>query len=195
MPGRPNCTTAPISIISFLFTLALAPHLNKSMRPRLAALAMHDDCSFRDAEHFVLRQCEHIAVVRFDGPLFFANSSFLEDKITDRIMTMPKLRHILIVANSINDMDASGEETLSLDRGPGALSAGYDIIFSGVKENVLDTMHRTYFLEKIGTDHIFPLMATAVAAIHAEAHRDSKEVNCPLVTVCPIGAYRESKVK
>ncbi len=199
-----------ISIISFLFTLAFAPHLDKgimigvvlsllvflykSMRPRVAALAMHDDCSFRDAEHFGLRQCEHIAVVRFDGPLFFANSSFLEDKITERIMTMPKLKHILIVANGINDMDASGEEALSLivDR---VRSAGYDISFSGVKENVLDTMHRTHLLEKIGGDHVFPLMATAVAAIHAEAHRDSMEVNCPLVTVCPIGAYRESEVK
>jgi MFS superfamily sulfate permease-like transporter len=199
-----------ISIISFCFTLAFAPHLDKgimvgvvlslsvflykSMRPRVAALAMHDDCSFRDAEHFGLRQCEHIAVVRFDGPLFFANSSFLEDKITERTMTMPRLKHILIVANGINDMDASGEEALSLivDR---VRSGGYDISFSGVKENVLDTMHRTHLLEKIGKDHIFPLMATAVAAIHAEAHRDSAEVNCPLVTVCPIGAYRESEVK
>ncbi|MFH1035008.1 MAG: SulP family inorganic anion transporter [Pseudomonadota bacterium] len=199
-----------ISIISFCFTLAFAPHLDKgimvgvtlslmvflykSMRPKVAALAMHDDCSFRDAEHFGLRQCEHIAVVRFDGPLFFANSSFLEDKITERIMTMPRLKHILIAANGINDMDASGEEALSLivDR---VRSGGCDISFSGVKENVLETMHRTHLLEKIGTDHVFPLMATAVAAIHAEAHRDSSEVNCPLVTVCPIGAYRESEVK
>ncbi|MBI4797650.1 MAG: STAS domain-containing protein [Desulfarculus sp.] len=199
-----------ISIISFIFTLIFAPHLDKgimigvvlslgvflykSMRPKVAALAMHDDCSFRDAQHFGLRQCEHIAVVRFDGPLFFANSSFLEDKITERIMTMPGLRHILIVANGINDMDASGEEALSLivDR---VRSAGFDISFSGVKENVQETMRRTHLWEKIGDDHIFPLLATAVAAIHAEAHRNSSEVNCPLVTVCPIGAYRESEVK
>lgn len=198
-----------ISIISFIVTLAFAPHLDKgimvgvvlslgvflykSMRPTVAALAMHDDCSFRDADHFGLRQCEHIALVRFDGPLFFANSSFLEDKITERIMTMPRLKHILIVANGINDIDASGEEALSLivDR---VRSAGYDLSLSGVKENVLEAMRRTHLLEKIGDDHIFPLAAAAVAAIHAEAHRDSSEVNCPLVTACPLGAYRESEV-
>ncbi len=199
-----------ISIISFLATLAFAPHLDKgimigvvlslgvflykSMRPKVAALAMHEDCSLRDAEHFGLRQCEHIAVVRFDGPLFFANSSFLEDKITERIMTMPRLKHLLIVSNGINDMDASGEETLSLvvDR---VRAAGYKISFSGLKENVLQAMQRTHLLAKIGQENIFPLAAAAIAAIHADAHKGSDEKNCPLVTVCPLQAMQESEVR
>jgi MFS superfamily sulfate permease-like transporter len=198
-----------ISIISFLATLAFAPHLDKgimigvalslgvflykSMRPKVAALAMHEDCSLRDAEHFGLRQCRHIAVVRFDGPLFFANSSFLEDKITERIMTMPGLKHLLIVGVGINDMDASGEETLSLvvDR---VRAAGYRISFSVIKENVLEAMKRTHLYEKIGPENIYPLTATAIAAIHADAHRGSDEEDCPLVTVCRLDAVRENGV-
>jgi MFS superfamily sulfate permease-like transporter len=197
-----------ISVISFLATLAFAPHLDKgimigvvlslgvylykSMRPRVAALALHPDCSLRDAEHFGLRQCKHIAVVRFDGPLFFANASFLEDKIAERIQSMPQLRHILIVANGINDLDASGEETLSLlvDR---VRSAGYKISFSGVKENVLEAMQRTHLLAKIGPENVYPLAANAMAAIHADAHRGSDEQDCPLLTVCPLEAYRENQ--
>lgn len=113
--------------------LSLLMFLYKSMRPKVAALAMHNDCALRDAEHFQLRQCEHVAVIRFDGPLFFANASFLEDQIDERIRHMPNLKHILVVANGINDIDASGEEALSLviDR---VRSAGYDISFSHIKE-------------------------------------------------------------
>lgn len=174
--------------------LSLGVFLYKSMRPKVAALAMHEDCSLRDAEHCGLRQCEHIAVVRFDGPLFFANSSFLEDKITERIMTMPRLKHLLIVSTGINDMDASGEETLSLivDR---VRAGGYKISFSGVKENVLQAMQRTHLFAKIGQENIYPLAAAAIAAIHADAHKGSDEKNCPLVTVCPLEALHESEVR
>jgi SulP family sulfate permease len=194
-----------ISIITFVATLAFAPHLHegimmgvvlslvmflyKSMRPRVASLSMHDDCALRDAKHYNLRECEHVAVVRFDGPLFFANASFLEDQINERIQNMPNLRHILVVANGINDMDASGEDALSLivDR---VRSAGYEISFSHIKESVLDTMKRTHLLAKIGEDHVFPLASTAIAAIHQQAHFDSKEEACPLVTVCPLEQVR-----
>ncbi|MFZ5585672.1 MAG: SulP family inorganic anion transporter [Thermodesulfobacteriota bacterium] len=197
-----------ISVISFLATLAFAPHLDKgimigvvlslgvylykSMRPRVAALALHPDCSLRDAEHHHLRQCRHIAVVRFDGPLFFANASFLEDKIAERMESMPELRHILIVANGINELDASGEDTLSLlvDR---VRSAGYKISFSGIKENVLEAMERTHLLAKIGAENVYPLAAAAVEAIHADAHRGSDESDCPLLTVCPLEEYRENQ--
>jgi MFS superfamily sulfate permease-like transporter len=190
-----------ISIITFVSTLAFAPHLDKgimvgvvlslgmflykSMRPRVASLSMHEDCALRDAKHYNLRECEHVAVVRFDGPLFFANASFLEDQINERIQNMPNLRHILVVANGINDLDASGEDALSLivDR---VRSAGYDISFSHIKESVLETMKRTHLLAKIGEDHVFPLAATAIAAIHQQAHAGSDEEACPLVTVCPL---------
>jgi MFS superfamily sulfate permease-like transporter len=197
-----------ISVITFLATLAFAPHLDKgimigvalslgmflykSMRPRVANLAMHPDCSLRDADHHGLRQCKHIAVIRFDGPLFFANSSFLEDQINDRIKAMPQLRHLLVVSNGINDLDASGEEALSLivDR---VRAAGYRISFSHLKEKVLEAMDRTHLLTKIGPENIYPLAATAIAAIHAQAHRDSDERDCPLLTHCPLEAVSEGE--
>jgi len=190
-----------ISIISFVCTLAFAPHLEKgieigvvlslgvflykSMRPRVGELSMHDDRSYRDAEHCGLLECEHIALVRFDGPLFFANASYLEDRITELTASKPKLKHIVIVANGINDMDASGEEVLSLviDR---VRSAGYEISLSGVKESVLAVMKRTYLYEKIGGEHIFPTQAAAVESVHAEAHIGSDEKVCPLTIVCPV---------
>jgi SulP family sulfate permease len=188
-----------ISIISFVSTLAFAPHLDKgimigvalsllvflykSMRPTVHSLARAEDDALRCAATHGLQECAYVAMVRFDGPLFFANSSYLEDKIMEIMRTKENLRHIIIVSNGINDIDASGEETLSLlvDR---VRSAGVDISVSGVNESVMKVFQRTHLPEKIGTDHIFPTMEKAIDAVHEQTHRHSREQDCPLLTVC-----------
>lgn len=190
-----------ISIITFVCTLAFAPHLDKgimvgvvlsllvflykSMRPTVVSLSRHEDEAYRSSFEHQLEECRYVDLVRFDGPLFFANASHLEDKINDRLVTKRDLRHILIAANGISDMDASGEEALSLliDR---VRSAGVDISFSGVNEVVMAVFKRTHLYEKIGVDHIYPTMERAVCMVQEHAHRGGEEQNCPLTTVCRI---------
>jgi sulfate permease, SulP family len=189
------------AVVSFLATLIFAPHLDKGImigvalslghylyrntKPKVATLSMHPDCSLRDADRHGLKQCKYIAMIRFDGPLFFANTSYLEDRINERIMDMPDLRHVVIVAHGINELDASGEEMLSLmvDR---LRAAGLGLSFSGFKDNVLDVLERTHLYEKIGADNMYPTQAIALLAIHHKVHRSSDEDECPLVTVCQI---------
>jgi MFS superfamily sulfate permease-like transporter len=190
-----------IAIITFITTLAFAPHLDKgifvgvglsllvflykSMRPRVAILSKLSDGSFHDACTYDLKMCEHIAMVRFDGPLFFANATYLEDQIAELRLTMPELTHILIVATGIDDMDATGEGALSLivDR---IRSAGYEISFTGIKKNVLDVMKRTHLYEKIGPERFFPTQDLAVESIYKQAHRATGEKECPLILYCPV---------
>lgn len=189
------------SIVTFLCTLYTAPHLDKgimvgvglslamflykSMRPKVTTLSMYPDRSYRSAKDFGLKECRHIAMVRFDGALFYANAGHLEDRISELLLSKPELKHILIVANGINDMDASGEEMLSLivDR---LRSGGYDISMTGVNENVNAVMQRTHLLAKIGEENIFPTMGEAVEKIHARSHTRCGEDVCPLQTVCLI---------
>jgi SulP family sulfate permease len=130
-----------------------------------------------------LQECPYVTLVRFDGPLFFANASYLEDTITEIIRSKEGLNHILIVANGINDIDSSGEETLSLlvDR---VRSNGIDISMSGVNESVMEVFGRTHFLAKIGADHLFPTLEKAIVSIHESAHEHDPEANCPLLTAC-----------
>ena len=94
---------------------------------------------------------------------------------------MPELKHILIVSNGINDMDASGEEMLSLivDR---VRSAGYGISFAGLNEKVLGVMERTHLLAKIEEKNIYSTIYHAVEAIHSSGHTQCRE-SCPLVSV------------
>jgi MFS superfamily sulfate permease-like transporter len=188
-----------ISVITFIATLAFAPHLDKgimigvvlslgvflhkNMRPKVISLSRHDDASLRAALMHDLDECKYVDVVRFDGPLFFANASYLEDQINERLQAKRDLRHIIIVSNAITDIDASGEETLSLlvDR---VRSAGVEISFSGVNESVMTVLERTHLIARIGHERIFHTMEQAIQAVHASAHRNGHEERCPLTTAC-----------
>ncbi len=186
------------AIASFVCTLAFAPHLDKgimigvvlslifylyrNMKPKVSLLALHPDASYRYVDRHGLRQCKHIAMIRFDGSLFFANTSYLEDQVLERVAAMPELRHVLVVSNGINWIDASGEEGLSrlVDR---IRDAGYEISFSGLNDEVLDVMRRTHLYDKIGEENIFPTQSIAINSIHARAHEGSDEMECPLTVV------------
>jgi len=190
-----------ISIISFVGTLVFAPHLDKgiyigvalslgvflykSMRPRVVFLSRSEDEELRCVTTNDLDECPYVSLVRFDGPLFFANASYLEDTITEMIQTKKGLNHILIAAQGINDIDSSGEEALSLivDR---VRSNGIDISMCGVNEAVMEVFERTHFLERIGRDHIFPSLEKGIVAVHRIAHENNPEANCPLLNDCKL---------
>lgn len=192
-----------ISVISFVATLVFAPHLDKgimigvalslsvflykSMKTKISLLSRHEDKSLRCIDTHGLQECEHIAVMRFEGPLFFANASYLEDSFRGIMQTKKKLKHIVLVANGVNEMDASGEETLSLlvDR---VRSAGLDISLCEVNEAVLKVLRRTHLLEKIGQDHVHPTLDQAINSVYAAAHRETTEQQCPLMAVCRLEA-------
>lgn len=194
-----------ISVITFLSTLVFAPHLDrgiligvalsimlflyKNMRPKVVDLSLDVDHALHDAIASGLKECRFIDVVRFDGPLFFANASYLEEQIRNRRRRKKELKHVIISANSISDMDASGEEALSLivDR---MRSAGIDISLSGVNRSVMNVLKRTQLFYKIGEDHFYPTVDAAISAIHASTHYRENETDCPLKTVCLVSHQR-----
>lgn len=187
-----------ISIITFVCTLAFAPHLDRgimigvflslvlyllrNMKPAIAKLAMYTDGSYRNVERFDLKQCRHVAVIRCAGSLFFANVSYLEDQVVDTVRSMPELKHVLIVGNAINELDTSGVDTLEtlVERLQGR---GLKLSFSGLNDAVLDTMRRTGLLAKIGEENMYRNAGRAIESIWDGAHEGSDEKHCPLRTV------------
>jgi MFS superfamily sulfate permease-like transporter len=188
-----------ISVIAFICTLVFAPHLDrgilvgavlslavflyKSMRPHVTSLSLYDDEALHDSITYCLSECRFMEVVRFDGPLFFANATYLEDQISEHLSKKKELKHIIVLANSINDMDATGEEALSLiiDR---TRSAGVDISFCGINRYVMAVLKRTHLLAKIGENHLYPTIDKALKEVHKQTHSDMEEELCPLTTVC-----------
>jgi len=197
-----------ISILSFVVTLYFAPHLDKgimvgvalsmivflykSMRPVVARLSMNEENVLKSAEHYRLKGCRHISVVRFDGALFFANASYLDEQVLKFRNDQPDLRYILLDARGINDMDASGEEALEM-LVKRVRSAHLGFAMCGVKGQVLQVMERTGLLDVIGQEHMFPDSKAAVAELIDRIHKgtDLPEAgcnNCPLTKYIPANA-------
>lgn len=197
---RTNRFDGAVSVITFVGTLALAPHLEwgilagvalslggyllRSMRPHVARLAPTPDGALMDASRHNLGTCRFIAVVGFDGPLNFASTSYLEDEILARVAEQPELKHLLISGQGITEIDASGEETLRnlVDR---LRASRIEVAVAGFSDRVLDVLRRSHLLDRIGAENVYLTETRAVAAIYAPAHRDAAEKSCPFLGVVP----------
>lgn len=192
-----------IAVITFAVTLYFAPHLDKgimigvalsmviflykSMRPVVASLSMSEEKVLKSADYYRLKGCRHISVVRFDGALFFANASYLDEQVLKFRNDKPDLRYILLDARGINDMDASGEEALAM-LVKRVRSAGLGFAICGLKGQVIDVMDRTGLYHEIGAENIYADSRTATAALVEKIHRgtDLPEGGCD---GCPLTQY------
>jgi anti-anti-sigma factor len=183
-----------VAVVTFVATLLVAPHLEwgialgvllslggylfRTMRPNVAELGFHPDGSLQDIERFELAPCQHLAVIRFDGPLNFASAGYLEDAVLARLAHYPRLKQIVLAAGGINEIDASGEDTLRLlvDR---LREAHYGFAIAALKDRAADVLRRSHLYEQIGPEHVFATPDRAVAATYAAAHVGSDETACP----------------
>jgi SulP family sulfate permease len=172
------------AVATFVATLGFAPHLDngimvgaglaiglylyRTMSPRVAILGRHPDGSLRDAAIHNLPASDVVTAVRFDGRLYFANVSFFEDAILEAVAANPKAPYLLVVANGINELDASGEEVMRhlVERLRGN---GVAVVFSGLKKQVIDVMKATGLFDFISQRHVFATADMALEAIHAWA--------------------------
>jgi len=148
--------------------------------PPLVELSLHPDGSLRSVQRHQLRSCRHIAVLRFDGPLNFANAAYMEQEILASLVDRPALRYVVLVAHSINAIDESGAEKLG-ELVTRLRNDGYAVSFSGLKEEVVEVLSRTHVLDVLGPENLFPTQIVALASIYARAHTGSSEEDCPLV--------------
>jgi SulP family sulfate permease len=171
------------SVVTFVATLVFAPHLDngilvgaglailfylyRTMTPRVAILGRHADGTLRDVKVHNLSMSENIIVLRYDGSLYFANVPYFEDTVLEAVANNPQAKHLLIVADGINQLDASGDEVIHhvVER---LRSGGIRVTFSGLKKQVLDVMRQSGLLHYIGNENIFADEDKALDSIYAE---------------------------
>jgi SulP family sulfate permease len=178
------------SVVTFVATLAAAPHLDKgimvgaglaivlylyrTMTPRVAILGRHPDGTLRDARVHNLPASDMITAVRFDGRLYFANVSYFEDAILEAVAANPAAPYLLIVGDGINELDASGEEVIH-HLAERLNTIGVVMLFSGLKKQVLDVMQATGLRALVGEGRFFPTSDQALAKIYSRAENVGEE--------------------
>jgi SulP family sulfate permease len=191
------------AIITFGATLFYAPHLDqgiligaglaillflyRTMRPRVAILGRYKDGTLRDvAVHPELPTSKHVVAMRFDGSLYFANIAFFEDAVLEVVADHPEAKYLLIVGDAVNQLDASGEEVVRhLVRR--LYDSKVQVVFSGLKKQVLDVMRHTGLFDQIGQDNIFATEDQALTSIYERLGDDAMDdLFCPVrVTPAP----------
>ncbi len=185
------------SIVTFVATLGFAPHLDKgimiggglaillylyrTMSPRVAILGRYKDGTLRDVKVNDLETSEQIIAIRFDGSLYFANVAFFEDAILEAVSDKPNAEYILIVGDAINQLDASGEEVIHhlLLR---LRENNIQLVFSGLKRQVLKVMRQTSLMKDLGDENMFANEDMALESIYKRLGENSEfdSVSCPL---------------
>ena len=190
---RINVHDGLIGAATFVGTLALAPDLHlgvafgvgtslvlnfyRTMRPRVVFLARHLDGTMRESDAG-MRPDQQIAIMRFDGQLYFGSGRYFEDKVLETIASAPELRYLILDADGINRIDASGEQALRnvVER---LREVGLDLYFTRAKRQLTDALERSGLMDQIGRDHFFRWNQHALDSLWARLHPDYK-ARCPL---------------
>lgn len=193
-----------VAVITFALTLLMAPHLDKgilvgvflsmalfiyrTMRPRFAVLSRYHDATFRDLSiHPELNTCNNIVVVRFDMSLYYANAGYFETKLLGVFADHPEAKFIILDAEGINMLDATGEMVLT-QLCQRFEAAGVAVLMARMKRQFMISMHDTGAIQKIGEERFFSRLTYALAHAWTDLECD----RCDNASDCP---YRVSVAK
>ena len=139
----------------------------------------HPDGTLRDAKLHGLKTCPNIAVVRFDGSLYFGNAGYFEDKILEVVASKPDLSYIIIDGEGINQLDSTGEEVLH-HLAERLENNGIHILVARMKKQFMDVIRSTRLIEKMGEEHFFSRIQYALDYAWDSLGEDYDRTNCPL---------------
>jgi len=168
-------------ILTFVVTLAFAPNIQNGiligvtislgafiygrMRPRVAVVSLHRDGMLRDmTRHNLAPLHPQVGALRFDASLCFANASFFEDAVLKLQRETPDLKYILIAAQGINHLDASGVETLR-NLSSRLRQSGVTLVIGGIKRQVFDVMERTGLVGDMHPANVFMTEQEAIDSV------------------------------
>ncbi|MGV6826848.1 MAG: SulP family inorganic anion transporter [bacterium] len=187
---------AIVSLITFGLTMYIAPHIEwgilvgivlsmllfvvRTMRPRVAELSRYSDGTMRDITVFPeLETSDKIALVRFDGSLYFANAGYFEHKILEVVATKPDLKFIIVDGEGINQLDSTGEEMLRLltER---LASNNIELVVARMKRQFMQTIRRSGLFEVIGEEKFFSRITYALDYVWDRLGDSYDRTKCPL---------------
>lgn len=168
-------------VITFVATLVMAPalangillgvgltilwYLVRTMRPRAEIVARKDDGTLGGIKaHRLKPVSEHFVPVRFDGSLSFVNVAYFEDIILEAHADFPKAEVILVIGSGINELDASGEETVR-ELTQRLRDVGVTLMFSSLKHQVMTVFERSGLADLVGRENFFSDKETALQAL------------------------------
>lgn len=181
-----------VGLVTFFTTLLMAPQLADgvlvgvmltillflagTMSPRSEVMGRTADGILVGAvSHDLAPISEDYVVLRFDASLVFINAAYFEQAVLKALSQFPQARALLVIGNSINRIDATGEEKLrALTKDLKA--AGVTMMLAGLKKPVREALDRAGLDHEIGEENIFSSKVIALRELDARfAAGDDKQ--------------------
>jgi SulP family sulfate permease len=170
------------ALLTFVLTVALAPDvvlafcvgtllcigmfLYRAMRPEVMIFGRDcNDCSGAAAD---LGRSRTAVGLRYQGSLFFASIAHFEEKILEAVTWHREARHVIIAAEGMNGIDASGEWGLRqlILR---LKDNGISLAFAGLPAAAFETLSRAGLVELIGAENFHPDLDKALRHHHEKS--------------------------
>ena len=131
--------------------VSLLVFIARTARPHVVEVGrVKGTTRYRNVERWATRTDERIALLRMDGPLYFANARFFEDRAQGLVSDRPLIEHLIVVASAIGDIDASGTELL-IDLDEELRDGGVQLHLVTVRGPVRDTLASTALWDQMVT--------------------------------------------
>jgi len=152
--------------IGVAVVLSLVAFVVKAWRPHTAELVRIDG---RKGYHDLSRnprgrRIPGLIILRFDAPIFFANSAEFSRFVREAVNASPEaVEWIILAAEPITDVDITARDVL-LELVRDSREHGLHLVFAGLKGPVRDRFARYGVTDELGKDRFFPTIGTAVSA-------------------------------
>lgn len=128
---------------------SLGLHLYKTSKPHMAVVGEVPGTEhYRNVNRHQVITHSDILSLRVDESLYFANASYIEDRIYALLETQPEVRHVVLMCTAVNEIDLSALEALESINARLA-DNGIKLHLSEVKGPVMDMLKRCHFLQDL----------------------------------------------
>lgn len=129
--------------------LGLMLYLWRASRPHAAIVGRVPETEhFRNIERHKVITVPHVLSIRIDESLTYLNARWLEEYVLEQVAAHPKVRHVILMMSAVNEIDASGLESLEAINHR-LRDAGIGFHLSEVKGPVMDRLKRVDFLKEL----------------------------------------------
>ncbi len=152
-------------------SVGLLLYLWRASRPHAAIVGRVPETEhFRNIERHKVFTVPHVLSIRIDESLTYLNARWLEEYVLERVAERPALRHVILMCSAVNEIDASGLESLEAINHRLA-DGGIGMHLSEVKGPVMDRLKRTHFLDELN-GRVFLSQAGAFAELQRDDGTD-----------------------
>lgn len=149
---------------------SLLVFIARTARPHVVEVGrVKGTARYRNVERWATRTDDRIALLRMDGPLYFANARFFEQRALALLSDRALVEHLVVVASAIGDIDASGTELL-IELDDELRDSGVQLHLVTVRGPVRDTLANTdLWAAMLTSGRIHTTIEAAVRAIAGPA--------------------------